>query len=152
MTDVKRTQEEWDQIFLGMSKAASRASKDPSTKVGAIIVRQDRSEVSFGYNGFPKKIADTPERLNDRPTKYKLVLHAEVNALQKARENLAGCTIYVWPLFSCANCALQIINAGIIRVVSPPPDLARWQSSYDEAAALYAEAGVDISFIEGDIE
>ena len=100
-------------------------------------------------SGFPKGIADTLERLNDRPTKYKLVVHAEENAIFKKREDVTGCTIYVWPLFSCDRCAKAIISNGIIRVVSPPPDLARWQASYDEAQALYREAGVQFDFITG---
>ena len=133
-----------------MAKAASEASKDPSTKVGAIIVCPDRSEVSFGYNGFPKGIADTPERLNDRPVKYQLVVHAEQNAIYKAREDISGCTIYVWPLFSCAECAKAIIQKGIARVVSPPPDLERWQSSYDLAQDLYSEAGVKFDYVSID--
>lgn len=144
---MRRTQEFWDRYFLNMAKSASEASKDPSTKVGAIIVRPDRSEVSFGYNGFPKGIEDTEERLNDRETKYGLVIHAEKNAIYKAREDISGCTIYVWPLFSCAECAKAIIQKGISRVVSPPPDLARWQSSYDMAQNLYSEAGVAFDFV-----
>jgi len=147
---LERDQLWWDRHFLGVAKAVSKASKDPSTKIGAIIVRPDRSEVSWGYNGFPKGIADTPERLNDRPTKYKLVVHAEENAIFKKREDVTGCTIYVWPLFSCDRCAKAIISNGIVRVVSPPPVLARWQSSYDEAQALYREAGVQFDFVTGE--
>ena len=152
MTELKRDQLWWDRHFLGIAKAVSKASKDPSTKIGAIIVRPDRSEVSWGYNGFPKGIADTEERLNNREIKYDLVLHGEENALLKAREDVSGCTIYVWPLFSCAKCALKIIQSGIERVVSPPPAAERWQPSYDDAMDLYAEAGVRFDFVSGEDE
>jgi dCMP deaminase len=153
MTEVlHRDQLWWDRHFLGIAKAVSKASKDPSTKIGALIVRPDRSEVSWGYNGFPKGIADTPERLNNREIKYGLVLHGEENALLKARADVAGCTMYIWPLFSCSKCALKIINSGIARVVSPPPTLERWKSAYEEAMVLYREAGVQYDFITGENE
>lgn len=149
---VKRDQLWVDRHWLGVARAVAKASKDPSTKVGAIIIRPDGTDASTGFNGFPRSIRDTRRRLHDRQTKYSLVLHAEENAILKARENLAGCTLYVTPLFSCKNCALRIIQAGIVRVVSPPPDQARWQSSYDEAMELYREAGVEYAFIEGENE
>ncbi|ARQ95299.1 deoxycytidylate deaminase [Bradyrhizobium phage BDU-MI-1] len=151
MTELKRDQAWWDRHFLGVAKAVANASKDPSTKIGAIIVRPDRSEVSQGYNGFPKGIADTAERLNDRDQKLELVIHGEENALLKAHENVSGCTMYVWPLFSCAKCALKIIQSGITRVVSPPATQERWKASYEKAMALYDEAGVAYTFIEGEI-
>jgi dCMP deaminase len=149
---LQRDQLWWDRHFLGIAKAVSKASKDPSTKIGALIVRPDRSEVSWGYNGFPKRIADTAERLNNREVKYGLVLHGEENALLKARADVEGCTMYVWPLFSCSKCALKIIQAGIARVVSPPPSLERWQSAYEAAMVLYDEAGVKYDFITGENE
>lgn len=149
LVEVKRDQLWWDRHWLGVAKAVSKASKDPSTKIGAIIIRPDRSEVSWGYNGFPKGIADTPERLLDRDVKLELVLHGEENALLKAREDVTGCTMYVWPLFSCAKCALKIINCGIARVVSPPATQERWKPSYEAAMKLYLEAGVQFDFVTG---
>jgi len=152
MTELKRDQLWWDRHWLGVAKAVSKGSKDPSTKIGAIIIRPDRSEVSWGYNGFPNGIADTLERLNNREIKYGLVLHGEENALLKACEDVTGCTIYIWPLFSCKRCALQIIQSGIKRVVSPPPASERWQASYEEAMTLYREAGVQYDFVDGENE
>ncbi|WLB77042.1 deoxycytidylate deaminase [Bradyrhizobium elkanii] len=83
-------QERWDRYFLKVAQAVSTASKDPSTKVGAVIVRPDRTMASFGYNGFPRGIADTDERLNNREVKYDLVVHGEINAILTAREPLHG--------------------------------------------------------------
>jgi dCMP deaminase len=85
-----RSQDWWDAYFIGIAREVSTASKDPSTKVGAVIVRPDWTVAAMGYNGFPRGIADTPERLNDRETKYALVTHAEVNAILTAREPLHG--------------------------------------------------------------
>ena len=48
----------WDNRFLVLAKLIGSWSKDPSTKVGAVIVDQDNKIVSVGYNGFPKNISD----------------------------------------------------------------------------------------------
>lgn len=92
-----RSQAWWDRFYLRGAEWISSASKDPSTKVGAVIVRPDRTVASVGYNGFPRKIADTPERLNDRDTKYELIVHGEMNAMAWAREPVDGYTLYTWP-------------------------------------------------------
>ena len=94
-------------------------SKDPSTKVGAVIVDAKKRVVSTGRNGFAMGIADTPERLNNRELKYKLTIHAERNAIIFAKQDLAKCTIYTFPLAPCASCASIMIQSGIIRVVFP---------------------------------
>ncbi|MEY9138462.1 dCMP deaminase [Bradyrhizobium diazoefficiens] len=145
----RRTQDWWDRHFVRCAKEYAEASKDPSTKVGAVIVRPDRTTAAWGYNGFPRGIADTPERLNDRPTKYELVVHAEANAILTAREPLHGYTIYT-TFFSCAGCAKLIIQAGIKRIVSPTYDVERWAESMKLAHALYDEAGVRWKLIDLD--
>lgn len=138
----RRTQGWWDRYFLGIAERVSTASKDPSTKVGAIIVRPDRTVASLGYNGFPRGIADTDERLNNREIKYDLVVHGEINAILTAREPLHGYCLYTWPFLTCKKCALQVVQAGIKRVVAPYVDNERWNASFREAQAIYDEAGV----------
>ena len=91
-------------------------SKDPRTKVGALILRADGTPVSWGYNGFPRGIVETAELWNNREEKYKRVLHAESNAIDFARESLEGTTIFC-SLFPCSNCAARIVQAGIKTVV-----------------------------------
>jgi dCMP deaminase len=141
----RRPQMWWDRYFLGVAEAVAAASKDPSTKVGAVITRPDRTMASFGYNGFPRGIADTEERLADRDTKYELVIHGEINAILTAREPLHGYTLYTWPFLTCKRCALHVVQTGIKRVVAPivPPDkMDRWEKSLKDAQAVYDEAGV----------
>jgi dCMP deaminase len=144
----RRSQDWWDRYFLSVAESVAGASKDPSTKVGAVIVRNDRTFVSFGYNGFPRGIADTAERLNDRTIKNDLVVHAEVNAIVTAREPLRGACIYIWPFLSCKKCALTVIQSGISRVVAPYNDNERWAASFKEAQDLYDEAGVSWKLID----
>ncbi len=87
-------------------------SKDPTTKVGALIVDRDWRPVSQGYNGFPKGIEDTEERLNDREVKWKMTVHAEINALIFARQSIKGCRLITWPFLPCDRCIPCFINAG----------------------------------------
>ena len=90
-------------------------SKDPNTKVAAVIVSADERKIAFGYNGFPRGIEETPERWA-RPEKYDRVVHSEVNALLNADFSTVGCTLYC-TLQPCHQCLSCIINAGISRVV-----------------------------------
>ena len=81
----------WDHHFLQLCLDHARMSKDPSMSVGAVIVGPDREIRSAGFNGFPRGIADTKERLSDRDVKLQLVVHAEMNAvLAAARVGVPG--------------------------------------------------------------
>jgi dCMP deaminase len=135
----------WDQYFLRIAAVAASKSKDPSTQVGAVIVRPDRTIVSVGYNGFPRGVADTPERLNDRPTKYSLVVHAEMNAILSARESLNGYTLYTVPFMPCDRCFVHVIQAGIKRVVFPPATSSqqeRWGEAFARVRTLAEETNI----------
>ena len=137
----------WDEYFLGIATIAASKSKDPSTKVGAVIVRPDRTIVSVGYNGFPRGIADTPQRLNDRPTKYSLIVHAEMNAILSARESLNNCTLYTVPFMPCDRCFVHVIQAGIRRVVFPkatPEQEERWGEAFKRVLQLAEEANIEM--------
>lgn len=134
---------------MGMAAYTATASKDPSTKVGAVVVRPDRTIVSLGYNGFPRGTEDYHQLLNDRDTKLRRTVHAEVNAILTAGEKLHGCTLYVTPLHPCATCAGIIIQSGIKRVVAkfaktPKPE---WAEDFKAATRMFKEAGVEVSFI-----
>lgn len=134
----------WDKRFLAIVDMITSWSKDPSTKCGALIVRPDRAVVSYGYNNFPAGIMDTAERLNDRPTKYELVVHAETNALLFTHESVEGYIMYVSAV-PCCRCAMNIIQARIAKVICRPPTddyLSRWSDSVDKTLSLFQEAGV----------
>ena len=119
-------------------------SKDPSTKVGAVLVR-DRRIISTGYNGFPKGITDDG-RLNDRSLKYQMVVHAEMNALLHSSDTI-GSTLYMYGFGSapCGNCTKHLIAAGVRNVVSlgklVPP---RWAQEISVATEMLDEAGVGL--------
>ena len=122
---------QFDRLWMDFADRVSRMSHDPSTKVGAVVVRDDR-QISIGYNGMPRGIPE-PDWLWERPTKYRAVIHAEVNAVSNAPFDTRGCTVYITHQ-PCPACLGKLINAGIARVVyaepysrMPPEDLAIWQ-------------------------
>lgn len=135
----------WSNRFLELAKLISSWSKDPSTQVGAVIVDQDRQVVATGYNGFPRRMVDD-SRLHDRETKYKFIVHGELNALAQAAKrgiSVEGCTLYTTPLPPCVNCAKFIVQAGITQVVSTFDGMPeRWYDSCQEALDLFAECHV----------
>lgn len=139
----------WDRRFLLLAHNVSQWSKDPSTQVGCVIVQPETNRVlSLGYNGFPRGVHDTPERLNDRDLKYKMILHAERNALLSAERSVQGATLYTWPFAPCRSCAAMIIQAGIKRVVTVPgmteAQRERWAEDLAGASEMFAEAGVKL--------
>ena len=109
----------WNEYFMGVAILASKRSKDPNTQVGACIVDENNIILSTGYNGFPYGCSDDefPWDRSGEDTKYKYVVHAELNAILNARgKNLNNARIYV-DLFPCNECAKAIIQSGIKEVV-----------------------------------
>ena len=144
--------EKWDGRFLSLATHISGWSKDPSTKVGCVVVGPDREIRSTGFNGFPRGIADTDERLSDRNLKYPLICHAEENAIMHAARiglALKDCTAYVtWP--PCTRCARSLIQAGISEVVIPSglEIPVRWKEDFERSMALFRESGVVIRTVQ----
>jgi dCMP deaminase len=97
--------DKWDRRYLGLAREVSGWSKDPSTKIGAVIADNQGRVVALGYNGFPRNIEDAEEKLALRELKYEMVVHAEVNAVLIAGRSNAGGTVYVHGLPICPRCA-----------------------------------------------
>lgn len=138
----------WDERYLALAKEVSTWSKDPSTQVGAVTVGSKKEVLSQGFNGFPRNINDTDERYNNRETKYKFVVHAEMNAIYNATysgTSLDGATLYVYGLPICSECAKGIIQVGIKKVVvEKSKELDNWNDSVKLSKAMFDEAGVDL--------
>lgn len=147
----------WDRHFLQLCVDHARMSKDPSTRVGAVIVGPELVILASGFNGFPRGIADTDERLNDRDMKNKLVVHAEMNAALAAARigvGLKGSIIYlaatdaasskIWGGCPCTRCTVELIQAGISGVVTYPikNTPSRWHDDILFARGLVEEAGI----------
>jgi dCMP deaminase len=137
----------WDRRFLELAGLVASWSKDPSTKTGAVITRPDRTVVSLGYNGFPRKMPDVPAYLQEREEKYSRIIHCEINALLTAREPVAGYTLYTWPFLSCDRCFVQLAQAGITRFVAPQAtteQLARWGPSFAKVRQYAEEMDIEL--------
>ena len=141
----KFNEEKWDKRFLDMAQFVSEWSKDPSTKVGAVITDGDKKVISLGYNGLPQWVRDDPDILNNREEKYKFIIHAEVNAiLQAHKDNYFAGTIYTYPFLTCPQCAAMIIQAGIMRVVSYECVDERWIPRIEDSKKLLEMADIEV--------
>jgi dCMP deaminase len=146
--------DKWDMRFLEMAQQVSSWSKDPSRQIGSVAVDPLKKNVlSTGYNGFPRGMIDTSERYNDRPTKYKLIVHSEMNLIYNATFNgvsLDGSTLYVYGLPVCSECAKGIIQVGVKRIVMNTgqmeiPDV--WKESWLNTKSMLDEVGIEYEFL-----
>lgn len=137
----------WDRRFLSLAELVSQWSKDPSSQVGAVAIR-DRRILATGYNGFPAGMADD-DRLAERISKYPRIVHAEGNIIAwAAREgvSLMGAHLYVFPYHPCPECARMIVQAGFTRVVVPNlPHPERWDEAFNLAGEIFRECGVTLA-------
>lgn len=104
-----------DLHYLKIATVVAQRSKDPMTRVGAVVVSADGRAVSFGYNGFPAGVHED-DVLWERPTKYERVQHAELNAVLNCPFDTSGSTVYC-TFAPCHRCVGMMINARITRVV-----------------------------------
>lgn len=148
---------DWDEYFLNQIEGTAAKSKDPSTKVGAIITGADHGDKTRGFNGFPRGVEDDPDKVPERyvrPIKYKYTEHAERNAIYyAARKGIAleGSTLYVdW--CPCTDCARGVIQAGIERLVidgdsasyNDPELQARWKEDQDISLEMLNESETEL--------
>lgn len=114
----------WDLYFIKMAELVSTKSKDPSTKVGVVIVGEDNEVLSTGFNGFPRGVDEVnyPERW-ERPEKYSWVIHAEANAVANAARvgvSLKGGRCYInFTPTPCTGCATLLIQSGVSAIIGP---------------------------------
>ena len=137
----------WNKRYAELAKQVASWSKDPSRQIGAVAVGDKGQLLAQGYNGFPRGIKDTAERLNNREEKYKYVVHAEMNVIYNASHSgvsLDGADLYVYGLPICSECAKGIIQVGIKQVFilteeEIPPI---WVESWERTRSMFKEAGI----------
>lgn len=138
--------DKWDLRMLELAKHISSWSKDPSTKVGCVIVDSRKRIIGTGYNGLPMGVLD--HNLDDREYKYARTVHAEMNALLFMHPSpLYALTMYIWPMPPCSRCAGPIIQAEIVRVVSPPAG-ERWAESCRIGMDMFNDAGIFVEELD----
>ena len=119
----------WDDYFLGIAQVVSQRSDCERSKVGAVVVNNNRIR-STGYNGSPAGLPGCetcPRRLStiepgseyDQGQYRCIAIHAEANALLYCnREDLVDATLYV-TREPCYGCMKLIRATGIAAVLWP---------------------------------
>ena len=102
----------WEEYALRLAEVAALRSEDPRTKVGCVLLRNDHTVASVGYNGAP---AGVEIDWNNREEKHKRVIHAEQNALRMIRPN--ECYLAAITHTPCNDCLKSIASYGIKKVV-----------------------------------
>jgi dCMP deaminase len=152
----------WDERFMRDVYEWASKSKDPMTKIGAVILHWDEKDpISHGYNGIVRRVRDdVPERW-ERPEKYFWMSHAERNAIYNcARRGRAseGTTLFTQGI-PCCDCADGVIQAGITEVVVHKQwqhyekefNWKKWQDSATRSQTKFLEAGIRIRVFDGKI-
>lgn len=117
--EILTSQFAFEDVCLNLAREIAKRSKDPSTKVGAVIWSPfDKRIVSMGYNGFPRGFPDIRSLWENRDAegealcKYDLVIHAEMNALLSAPEQVEGYQLFCTHR-PCPTCLKHILAKGI---------------------------------------
>lgn len=142
----------WDERFMRIADLeVAQWSKDRSSRVGAVIVR-DRRILSTGYNGMARGINDDADERHERPEKYEWFVHAEPNAIiNAAREGVStlGADMYInW--YPCHTCASYVVQAGIRRLFvdqEPEWEHHKWGEGFKRAKTILAEGGVEVIYM-----
>lgn len=142
----------WSQRFLRLALSISEWSKDPKTRVGAVLVNTEKTVVATGFNGLPRRIEDDPNILSDRDLKNRLTIHAEMNAILNCRVPLDGLTMFVTN-HPCHECAKMIVAAGIVAVhaLNPTGEFEeKWKDSILQARDTLALGSVPLTLVSKD--
>ena len=107
----------WEQTFMEVARTVAKRSKDPRTKVGAVLVKNN-CILATGYNGEQRGFLYAFDW--STPEKYDYVIHAEMNAIANAVYNgagdsIRGSEIYL-TLSPCSKCMLMLIQFGVAKV------------------------------------
>ena len=142
----------WDEYFMGIAVLSALRSKDPNTKVGAVIVSPDNKVISIGYNGMPRQLDEDQLSWNKGEgldSKYLYVCHAEFNAILNTQVGgtLKGARLYV-TLFPCNECAKAVIQTGIKEVIYLDNKYAD-QTSTIASKKMLDLAGIKLRKFEG---
>ena len=139
----------WTEYYIEMASVVAKKSKDPNARVGCLIVGPDKEIRTTGYNGFPRGVVDKPYRLSSKSCKLGYMVHSEANAVASAARTgtpIKGCMAVVTK-HPCSQCAALMIQAGIVKVLTPRiDDSSSWAHSNLTAQNMLEEAGVEIEY------
>lgn len=145
---------EWEEYFVNICNQIKLKSKDESTQIGVVVVGNDNQIVSTGYNSFPRGIDDNVPERQERPEKYYWFSHAETNAIINAALNgvsTKDSTMYMSCGVACPDCARNIINAGVKKIVcrdnyNDMKNGDKWLEVGKRSLIMFKEAGVEVKY------
>lgn len=130
----------WDDYGLGLATAVALRADCTRLRIGAVLMRPDKTVVATGYNGGPPKGAsclkgecprglktreEVPGYADENPSSYDvgpgscIALHAEQNALLRATwDEMQDATLYVTHE-PCPGCIRMIVGTHIAKVIWP---------------------------------
>ena len=134
---------------MSMTYLVAMRSEDPSTHSGCVIATKNNRFITSGYNGLPRGVKVTSERL-ERPEKYLWFEHGERNAIYNTTQSLYDSKAYInW--FPCNDCARGLIQAGVKHIIvhkegqelyeSINPG-SHWEGKMVGTIQMFKEAGV----------
>lgn len=139
----------WDTYGMLLAHAVALKSKDPNTRIGAVVLGPDHEIRSAGFNGLPRGVKEDAAR-NAKPAKYSFWEHGERNAVYNAARmgvSLLGCTMFTQGT-PCCDCARAIIQAGISCVVVDfnwdKNNATKWAESAEVSKEMFREAEVKL--------
>lgn len=152
----------WNTWFMKFVYLVSYKSKDTKTKIGAVVVK-DKRILSVGYNGMPMGVDDSKKERYERPLKYSVFCHAEVNCLYAA--SYAGISLKDATLITqscpCNSCTQGIIQSGIKKIILHQPwEIAAailvdkdnpWYKLTKVSEEMLNEAKIEIQWIKEEI-
>jgi dCMP deaminase len=143
---MKNNRPGWIDYFMSIATIVSFRSIDPSTKVGCVIVNQENSILSTGYNGPPRGMLDENVP-TERPEKYSFFSHAEINAIANAARHgtsLRNSTFYVTTP-PCDVCFRSVINSGAVKLIYGPVNTSeKDRYNFTVTERMAKECGVEL--------
>ena len=121
------------KVFFNFMSELALLSKCVDKKQAAIIVDADLTQIySIGLNGGASKGIDCLCTLGGKYT----CIHAEAQAIAKAKCDLSGCTM-LCTMSPCVTCAAMIINSGIKSVI--------FRDAYHDKNGIYTLEAADVT-------
>jgi dCMP deaminase len=141
------------QYFKLARYMAETFSKDPSTKVGTILLKEKTLQIlSVGYNGFARGVDETKPERWERPTKYNFCVHSEINSICNAARSGTSVegAIAIVTMYPCCDCCRALIQSGVKNLITLPPNLKdpKWGEEFKTSKIMMEESGVEITLLD----
>uniref|UniRef100_A0A6M3JRY3 Putative CMP/dCMP deaminase zinc-binding n=2 Tax=viral metagenome TaxID=1070528 RepID=A0A6M3JRY3_9ZZZZ len=158
-----------DIHYMKVAKLFMDRSKCLSRKIGAVLVKDD-SVIGTGYNGPPRGVPHCDRRdcagdytdyfvssvcprqrmgfKSGEGTQFCAAVHAERNCLMQAAKlsiSTLGATLYAYCPIPCPDCAKELINSGVKRIVCLPG--AEYYEVGLHSIDLFKFAGITVDII-----